>query len=76
MSIGIDLDKQDMDLKVFWTERLQVKPLLALFHCRDKLERQQSHPVPCTDSEGRILSLLEKWVVNLGTPRKDFTFAE
>lgn len=42
MSIGVGLDNQDMDLKVFWTERLQVKPLLTLFHCRDKLEREQS----------------------------------
>jgi len=46
MSIWVGLDKQDMNLKVFWTERLQMKPLLTLVHCRDKPERQQSYPMP------------------------------
>lgn len=76
MNTGIGLDKQDMDLKVFRMERLQVKPLLTLLHCRDKLERQQSHPMLRAESEGRIQSLLQKWVVDLGTPRQDFTFTE
>lgn len=67
MSIGVGLDNQDMDLKVFWTERLQVKPLVTLFHCRDRLS---------ANLEGRILSLLGKWVVDLGTSRQDFAFAE